>query len=379
MRALALLIALTIPTLAAAAPGDGVRDRRDIVLAPGEQKIIPGEGVDSLSTSVPNIVEVRVTDDEKQVLIVGMAPGTTSLLVLMRNGTRFEYNITVSRLRMRRNIRLDVYFVEVKRNRGLQLGVLWPGSVAATAIGQAAIDQSGAIEARASVVSQVIPQLDLARTQGWAKLLDQARVVMANGEEGTYSSGGEVNVRLATGFAANLEKIAYGTQVTARLSYDDVTGRIEGRVKIEVSRLVNGVDDLPGRSLVQAGTTVNIELGQSIAVAGLFSDDEAEDSQGLPILSEIPIIGYLFGTHSHSRGRVENMIFLVPTLVSAVGLEQRDRVAEAFTLFKNYEGQRRDRNLPGLMDDAEWKPAKGRKPEPTPSGGVPRPRRLDSP
>lgn len=330
------------------------RERRELVLAPGEQRIIPGEGVDAISTGVPGVADVRVTDDQKQVLVVGMAPGSTSLLLMMKNGTRIEYSVTVSRVRLRRNIRIDFYFVQLSRHRGLQLGVLWPGSLGATASGTAIISQAGQLTATANIVSQVIPRLDFARTRGWAKVIDQARVVMANGEEGSYSSGGEVNVKLATGFAANLQKISFGTNVTARLSYDDVTGRIEGRLKAEVSRLnSSSVDGIPGRSVLQVATTVNLELGQSIALAGLFSDDQTDQRTGLPLLSEIPIIGYLFGGANLSHERTENVVLMVPTLVEAIALEQRDRVGEAFAIYRQFEGEMEERrDLGRLPDDA---------------------------
>jgi len=361
MKTLLRLCAITIAAAVSLATFVGTthaergdeREKREISLAPGEQRIIPGEGVDAISTGVPGVADVRVTDDQKQVLVVGMSPGTTSLLLIMRNGSRVEYSVTVSRVRMRRNVRIDFYFVQLSRHRGLQLGALWPGSLGATASGTAVISPSGNFSASANIVSQVIPRLDFARTRGWAKVLDQARVVMANGEEGTYSSGGEVSVRLATGFAANLQRISFGTNVTARLAYDDVTGRIEGKLKAEVSRLnTRGVDGVPGRSVLQVATTVNLELGQSIALAGLFSDDETDERSGLPLLSEIPIFGFLFGGANLNHERAENVIFMVPTLVEAVALEQRDRVNEAFDIYKRYEGDRRDaHDLGGLSQE----------------------------
>ncbi len=313
-----------------------VKDRRELVLSPGEQRSLSGEGVDAISTGAPGIVEVRITDDQKQVLIVGMAPGNTTLLMLMKDGRKVEYQVTVSRIRPRRNVRLDFYFVQMSRSYGTQLGILWPGGIGGTISGQASIDQSGVLSASASVVSQVIPRIDFASNRGYAKVIQQARVVMANGEEGSYSSGGEVNVRLATGFATNLQKIPYGTDISSRASYDDITGRIELRVNAEVSALTrnNPTDNLPGRSVLHVNTTVNLELGQSVALAGLFSDDHLREVQGLPLLSEIPVFGLFFGSRLNRKEQTENVVFIVPTLVTAVALEERDRVAEAFALWE---------------------------------------------
>lgn len=353
------------------------KERREMVLSPGEQRTLSGEGVDAISTGAPGVVEVRITDDQKQVLLVGMAPGSTTLLMLMKDGRKLEYQVTVSRIRPRRNVRLDFYFVQLSRRYGTQLGIVWPSGIGGTISGQAMVDQAGTLTASASVVSQVIPRIDFASSRGFAKVIQQARVVMANGEEGSYVNGGELNVRLATGFATNLQRIPFGTEISSRASYDDVTGRIELRVSAEVSALTrnNPTDNLPGRSRLAVNTTVNLELGQSVALAGLFSDDHLREIEGLPLLSEIPILGIFFGSRLHRVEQTENVVFIVPTLVAAVALEERDRVAEAFAAFENAW---RKPPLPRIVgsvgeDVRDVPPAPVTSVEPTPPS--PRPRR----
>jgi Flp pilus assembly secretin CpaC len=333
--------------------------RLQLGLSPGEQRVLPGEGVDQLSTSVAGVVDVRVTDDQKQIVVVAAAPGTTTLLILMKNGSRVEYSITVSHIRPRRNIRLDIYVIQVQRGRGLQLGILWPGSLSVTGSAEARINHNGEYSGSLNFLSSdIIPRIDLARNRGWAKVLDQASIVAANGEEGTYSNGGQINVKVASGFASNLEKIAYGTTITARLAYDEVSGRIEGQVKAEVTKLTaSATDGLPGINGVRVETKVNIELGQSVALAGLFSDDESSDLRGLPLLSELPILGYFFGARATRQQHLENVIFVVPSLVGAVALEQRDRVSEAFKLYRRYEGDDDEMDLMKLGQDLKVRPA----------------------
>ncbi|MEA2698300.1 MAG: pilus assembly protein CpaC, partial [Myxococcales bacterium] len=312
------------------------------------------------------VVDVRVTSDQKQIIVVAQAPGTTTLLVIMRDGARIEYNITVSHIRPRRNIRLDVYVIQIERRRGLQLGILWPGSIVGTTTFNATVDQSHTYTGTLNLVSTILPTIDLVRTKGWGKLLDQASVVAANGQEGNYNSGGEVYFRVVGGFAATLQKVEFGTMVNARLSYDDVSGRIEGHIKTDVSKITaTSPDGVPTLSRVLVDTEVNLELGQSIALAGLFSDDENYQLTGLPLLSEIPIIGYFFGSHGSRERHIENVIFIVPTLVGAVGIDQRDRVSEAFRLFRQYSGDEgsdeTDRDLGKLNKDAVVKVAPGKR------------------
>ena len=116
-------------------------------------------------------------------------------------------------------------------------------------------------------------------------------------------------------------------------------------------------EGVPGLSRVSLETAVNLEVGQSLALAGLFADDELDAMRGLPLFSDIPIIGYFFGSRGTRSQHNENVIFIVPTLVNAVSLEQRDRVAEAFKVYRNYEGDSdEERDFRKLGQDGPIRP-----------------------
>jgi hypothetical protein len=52
---------------------------------------------------------------------------------------------------------------------------------------------AAATSARASVLEQPLPGLDIAAANGWAKVLKRSTVVTSNGSEATFSSGGDQN------------------------------------------------------------------------------------------------------------------------------------------------------------------------------------------
>ena len=85
-------------------------------------------------------------------------------------------------------------------------------------------------------------------------------------------------------------------------------------------------------------TLVNLALGESIVLAGLHAESESRRREGLPILSQIPVLGYLFGSQGLRDERTENLLFIVPTVVEAVELEERDRVHEAYTAYRRFSG-----------------------------------------
>jgi type IV pilus assembly protein PilQ len=66
-----------------------------------------------------------------------------------------------------------------------------------------------------------------------------------------------------------------------------------------------------------AETNVVVENGQTVVIGGLTTQDLIENESGVPILKDIPIIGYLF---KYTKKRIENrdlVIFVTPTIVES--------------------------------------------------------------
>ena len=89
------------------------------------------------------------------------------------------------------------------------------------------------------MASQVLPRLDLAQEKGWAKIRRQATIVVANGERGRFSSGGEMNFRIEGNMSSGVQAIPYGSEVQVQARYDRHTSRIEVRNDREGCAQVN--------------------------------------------------------------------------------------------------------------------------------------------
>ncbi|HKE17975.1 MAG TPA: hypothetical protein VKB80_24030 [Kofleriaceae bacterium] len=326
-------------TLAPDASGPIAEKRIDLVL--GEQTTISAEGVAKYSPS-NDVIDVRLPKDAEEFIVVGAKPGTATLLLVMRDGRQIRYVVTVrdDTVKKRDNIRLDFYFVELNRTSNYQVGIGWPGTVQGTATAELTTDLvSGSTAGTAVVAAEALPRIDLAQEGGWAKIYRQATVIVANGEQGTFNSGGEVNVKVEGALAANLQQIKFGSAVQVQPRYDRRSGRIEVRISADISELTEpSVDNLPGRTISTLSTLVNVELGQSIVLAGADSRSAAKSSAGLPLLSQIPILGYLFGTHAGRKEHTENFILIVPTVIEAYDVSDRDLVDRAFSFYSDFEG-----------------------------------------
>jgi pilus assembly protein CpaC len=337
---------------AAASPaGDSLR------LEIGTQQVLPADNVRSYSEGVQGVIDVRLTGDAKSFVIVALRPGQTTLLFIMMDGSERLYKITVfdpnaakpnekrvgpprEQVLTRDNIRLDFYFVQFDKSYNHQLGVDW-----ATRYGGGSLSvfynlQSGSFEnATATIQDQALPALDLAQATGWAKLQRHATLITANGTKATFAGGGEINIPVQGSLSTGIHKIEFGSTIGVQPRYDSESGRLELEIHADVSDLADDRGTgTPGRLTSTLDTLVNLELGQSLMLAGLVAKSQSRGHSGLPALSQIPILGALFGTHSEVEQQTEDVVFIVPSVLDSVSMDARARIREALDDFEDYTG-----------------------------------------
>jgi general secretion pathway protein D len=100
-----------------------------------------------------------------------------------------------------------------------------------------------------------------------------------------------------------------------------------GLVTLEVSQEVSDVvasasgststvNNPPTINKRQAQTIVAVQSGDTMVLAGLIKDNKNAGSAGIPLLSEIPIVGALFGQKSVTKERSELIITITPRVVN---------------------------------------------------------------
>lgn len=325
---------------------------RSIVLRVGDQKSLPARGVRSYSEGVPGLADVRVTRDQSRFVIVGKKAGTTSLLLIRDDGTQVQYTIRVIAadaargFGARENVRLDLYFVLIQDRYSHQIGLNWPGNIGSTVTpSEAALAITGGSNIPTQSAFKILPQtflpsFDLAQAKGWAKMYRQATLVTANGTEAVFTAGGEFNVQVENNLTVDVQSIEFGTKISVLPRYDARTGRIELEITADVSDLdgERGVNGIPGRVVSHIQTLVNLELGQSVSLAGIRARTERRRKNGIPGLAMVPFIGALFGTHSREINDDESYMLIVPSVVEPVSMSQRNRVEEALRVYESFEG-----------------------------------------
>jgi general secretion pathway protein D len=140
-----------------------------------------------------------------------------------------------------------------------------------------------------------------------------------------------------------------------------------GLVTLEISQEVSDVQDgvtttglnSPTINKRSAQTIVAVQSGDTMVLGGLIKDDKNAGSSGLPFLSDIPVVGALFGAKTDATTRRELIITITPRVVTD-NQQARDVTAE---FRKKLTGMRK------LNEDAAAAPAAEGSPSMSAEGG----------
>ena len=68
--------------------------------------------------------------------------------------------------------------------------------------------------------------------------------------------------------------------------------------------------------MTEAQTTLSARSGQTVVLSGLITEEKVHSERGVPIISDLPLIGPLFKFESDTSSRSELLIIMTPTLIT---------------------------------------------------------------
>ena len=170
--------------------------------------------------------------------------------------------------------------------------------------------------------------LSFLNTYAETKVISSPRTVTLDNETSVIEVGTQypiVNTTAGTANTTGGSSISY-SNLTVRLT---VTPRISANnyVKLNVrpsvirlgdlvTSIVGGVPNtVPSFETREINTSVMIPSGNTLVMGGLIQDNVHEQDTKVPLLGDIPGLGYLFRSESKSRTKSNMTIFLTPTIV----------------------------------------------------------------
>lgn len=161
------------------------------------------------------------------------------------------------------------------------------------------------------------------------KIISRPSVYTTNNKAATIASGSQVPVPASTtsGFTGSSTDLV----TTSSISYENVLLQLsiipvinanhEVTLRIRQSNdSIGGQQTISGNSIPiidtqKLDTEVRVPDKSTIVIGGLISDSTERDMSGLPFLSDIPLLGYLFSDTKKNKNRTELIIMIQPTVV----------------------------------------------------------------
>ena len=184
--------------------------------------------------------------------------------------------------------------------------------------------------------------IDAAQEDGLAKILAEPTLTTLSGQQATFISGGEFPIPVPQGLdtvTVEFKEFGIGLQF---LPVVLDSGRMSLKINVSVSELSNQdiliidvsntnqsffVPSLRKRS---ANSTIELNDGQTMGIAGLINENLLEAANKLPGLGDVPIIGQLFRSQEFRKGQTELVIFVTPRFAKPIAPEMVRLPTDAF-------------------------------------------------
>jgi type IV pilus assembly protein PilQ len=158
--------------------------------------------------------------------------------------------------------------------------------------------------------------------QGRARRISEPKVVTVENSKATISRGFEVPfTSTPTADVSNVQfkDALLQLQVTPNVIYEDGVTKIRMKVIFEnnepdFTRSINGNPPIFKR---RNETEVVMKEGEKLVIGGIMLDNAFTTKRGVPVLSQIPIVGWLFKSREVSSDGEELIVILTPTVVAA--------------------------------------------------------------
>src|SRR5882757_8380138 len=235
---------------------------------------------------------------------------------------------------------IEVEVLEIARSKLLNLGITPPGSFTASASSIAKGATAGATGGASNLVlsdlshqnantiqvSSVSLTANALQTMSNTSTLASPRIRARNKEKAKILIGSRVPV-----ITSSTALLSNGTANSSSVQYLDVgltlevqptvylDGDVAIKVGLEVSSITNTVVVAGTQAYTigtrNANTLLRLKDGETQILAGLIQDSDTRGSAGIPGLSQIPIVGRLFGAHNTDREKNEIVLSITPHII----------------------------------------------------------------
>lgn len=264
--------------------------------------------------------ELRITAEEhsNSLLVSGPLSMVEELQVLVEGVDQY-----------RAQVRIRAEMVEVSLDaqevRGVDLDALLDGAEGSVGLATGFSTGNEAVEGSARTIQgdfDLQAFVHAMQEDRDARLLSSPHITTLDNQPAKIHVGERVPYQRATtetatgATLAEVDFIDVGVQldVTPTISGDDL---LYLQVHSEVSEVLDqSVQNIPRIGTREADTRVLVRSGDTVVIGGLIKDNEVKVEKKVPILGDIPVLGWLFKRRTVQRSQTELLVFIHPERIA---------------------------------------------------------------
>jgi len=158
-------------------------------------------------------------------------------------------------------------------------------------------------------------ELQAQETDGKARTISSPRVLTANNVEALIEHGHEIPYLESTSSGAAsiaFKKAVLSLKVKPQITPD---GRLQLAIQVNKDRAMLEKGNVPPLETKNVKSDVLIDNGGTVVIGGIYSDEEVNDVDKVPLLGDIPLFGHLFRKDMKKKEETELLIFVTPRIV----------------------------------------------------------------
>lgn len=164
--------------------------------------------------------------------------------------------------------------------------------------------------------------LSAAETKGLVKILAEPKLLAIDGQAGSFNVGNEIPYPSSVGMSSQTAYAFKNTGVILNFTPTilEKSNRVVLKLSPEISEVdasVTSIAGIPGIKTRKVDTTVELADGETLIIAGLLSHNTQSSNTKVPLIGDIPGLGFLFSNIYRDKKETEVVIFITPKILDA--------------------------------------------------------------
>lgn len=177
-------------------------------------------------------------------------------------------------------------------------------------------------------VADITAMIRLLKSNGAGNILSTPQITVLDNEEAVIEVGEKVPVALnqTNTQSGTTQSNVQRENVTTKLTITPYVSPDSDTVQMKIDQDVSGLSttDIKAQDLAKIAiatttrkikTSIVVNSGDTAVLGGLMRDEESDTTKKIPILGDIPILGWLFKSNVKSKQKTNLVVFITPKII----------------------------------------------------------------